>query len=427
MNKKRFLIIFSLNLGYLLLRHLTVSSNFLVTTPFSRPIIPAFFRLIPEFISYFFFVYCLFNKPKNIAKYWWFFLYILFFSSITSSVITIINFSSTDFIRILASIRSQFIWLSPFFVGMTLFERKDLAYFYKSTIIIGVIQVPLIILQSRLSTHPDVVTGLMGEYGTGILAIFQSLSSLYLLEYILSKRISLFFGLMLESILILPVILGESIIIFLILPIYWILFFLISKSRKRNFLYGILIFTFLLLMIFSMLILSSEISGYGETPYQYLRRKISIAIQNSPISYSGPTRIYYLEKAMKFAARTPTSLFFGNGIGFASSSRLSPNTVNENILEGSTGVGSLFISTLLENGYFGIFVIVLFLGGILVFQIRYTKIAHDQWDRNQSAIGISTILLLSILIFYNLSFTAPTFAWILMPQLGIYSKRLLQK
>ena len=428
MSKKKFLIIFSLNLGYLLLRHLTVSNNFLVTTPFSSPIIPSFFRLIPEFFSFFTLVYCLYKKNKNIANYWWLFLFILLFSLVTSSIISTSDYGKTNFIRMLSSIRSWFIWLSPFIIGMTLFEREDLAIFYKSSIVICIIQVPLIILQARLVSEADFVTGLMGEWGSGILGIFQTLGSIYLLEFILSKRIPLIIGLMLVCLIMPPVILAKAMIVFLIMPISFLLLVLISKSSKKRVVNLLMICILLLVPILSMInIYTGEYSGGIEKSATLIWSRISVALENSATSYGGPTRLYYLGTVMQYISKNPVTLMFGYGLGYASSSRLSINNVNENILQYSTGVSSFIVTILLENGLMGVITIILFLVGIYSSLRKKMKYSRNLPGFDFDAVGMTTLIIISALVFYNRSFASPTLAWVLMPQLGIYVQRVIKK
>jgi hypothetical protein len=426
MNNKRFGIILIINLSFLILRHLTVSDSLFVTAPFSNPILPSVLRLIPEILSFLLFVYCLTTRWKKIVKYWRFFIFGLLFSLITSSILSISNGDSFDFVRILSSLRSWFIWISPFFMGMTLFEVEDLPDFYKSFIVICIIQVPIIFIQSRLVTNEDLVTGLMGENGSGFLAIFQTIGSLYLLEYILSKQISLLPGLLLASIILLPVILSNALIVFLIVPFSWLLYFIISKYRRQKLTYGILTTGILIFIVYAMLVIfSSESKNSNDNPINFLSNKISVAIENSATSYNGPTRIYYLLKIVDYVSGSPTSLLFGYGIGYASSSRLSYNTINETILAGSTGVGSKTAKILLENGFAGIIILLLFFGGIFYNQFKSSKLIHRKYISDYTALAITILILVGALIFYNDSFTAPPFAFILMPQLGIYAKKYL--
>lgn len=421
MINKRLFLIFSINIIYLLLRHLTVSNNLFITTPYSYPLLPPFLRLVPELVSYFFFVYCLIFRRRRILGYWWFFLFLLFSSLLVSGIMTFTNPNSPDMVRVLSSIRSWFSWISPFFIGMSMFRREDLAQFYKSLVLIGIVQIPFILIQSSSVVNADYVTGLMGEWGSGSLAIFNALGSLYILEYLFARKISPIQAFVIEGLLIIPVILGQALIIFFILPFSWILYFIISRPRPQKRKYFLLILIFLIVIIaLIMAIYSFERADYWvSNPLGFLYEKIEKTLAYSPTAYGGgPTRIYYLGYVLRNIAQTPALLFFGHGLGYASSSRLSLANANEEILSSSTGVSSIISTRLLENGLFGVFIFVIFSGGLL-FSLFRAKKKFGIAQSDHEAIGITSILLLSVLLIYNASFTAPTFAWILIPQLGI--------
>ncbi len=423
-NNKKIRRLFLVNIGYLLLRHLTSSNNFWITTPSSVPIIPALFRLVPEIISYVLMIFCLFQKGRKVLKSVGLFLFFFLFSNTISSVISLSGSNSIDFVRFISSIRSLLIWLAPFLIGLTLFKIDDIKYFWIVSVMISIAQVPFVFIQSGMAPTADYVTGLMGEWGSGYLAIFQTLNSLYLLDYILKGKVHLIVGIILVGVIIIPVILANAVVIFVLVPLSWLIYFIFSHKNPKKFLYFIILLFFLLSSLFIMVYIfsqgrSNSLSGSVE----FLSEKFSRALENSPVSYSGPTRTYFLLKSIEYVLKTPISSLFGYGLGSASSSRLSPFNINENILQGSTGVGSLFIYTLIESGIFGTISILIFL--MTIYRNNYQKNTKNKkiYKYEFSDIALTTTIIIGILIFYNRSFASPSFAWILMPQLGIYCQK----
>lgn len=423
LSTKKILIIFLMNILYLLFRHLSASRDFIFAASTGNPIISPSFRLVPEIITLVAMLLALFSKNKKVGKYWSLFILLLLITLLVDSLLIKSSSNSFDFIRILSSIRTWLIWLSPFFIGLLLLNRKDLDYFYLTIVIISILQLPLILYQSQTTSNADLVTGIMGEYGSGILAIFQAISALIVLELIFEKKISRFFGGMLIVLILIPVILAKALIVFIIIPISFFTLAVISKSSKRKSTNIILTCFFIVIQLALMIIVF--IKGYGghiDNPGAFIINKIYVALENSPTSYGGPTRIYYLKSVYNNISESPLTFIFGHGLGYASSSRLSVNTINEIILKGSTGVGSLVATLLLENGVMGVLLILMFLWGIFSNQLK-NKEQNKILLTDYRAIGLVTLLIIGSLIFYNKSFTSPTLAWVLMPQLGIYAQK----
>ncbi len=327
-----------------------------------------------------------------------------------------------DGVYTLTALRSRLVWLAPLALGLVALEDEDAAVLGKTAIVVALLQISLVLLQWQIVDNPDYVTGIMGEYGSGVLAIFQTLASLYLLSGWIHGTVPLWFFVAATPVVVLPIPLSEAMVGFYVLPVGWVL--LLGRAVMRRglrvratvpILIGILTITYLATT------LVREQRGWDEDPVSYVytvmwnSAMIETGVKNA---YTRPQYLAFVDEQISRSLLTKT---FGLGAGFSASNRLNPRSVTEDLLPGSTGSGSMFSTYLLETGYVGAIL-------LLIVQLSVAAVAWRRRDRPQlsnvylDAVVVGAVLLIP-LAGYTSGWGAAAIASSVLPQLGLILRK----
>jgi hypothetical protein len=312
------------------------------------------------------------------------------------------------------------LWLTPLFFGIFVFKINDIPILQKIVVVIAFMQVPLAFFQSMaIIKSADDISGLMGAYGSGVLAIFQVIATSTLFINFLNKKLSFFVLVICTIILISPSILARAMIVFIILPVSWIIALLSIKNKKRI----LSVLPFVIIILVSLTILFSQIyTIYVRSAESNPIERVVTDIYNVIIPDSktqNVTRSMYFLYVVDELSKSPLNLVLGYGTGFSSTSRLI-NFSRVLLMPNSIGNGSLIVSILLENGVIGAIYIFAFLFSIYYFLIRIKKKMKSEFELSIINNGLVMIILLSLLVFYNQSFTSSGLVWLILPQFGLF-------
>jgi hypothetical protein len=407
----------------LLLRHFSASADGLVADPAEgQPILPPIVRLLPE-AAILALVAMNWRRRSQLVPGWLKFgLVATLVVPLISLTVVVIRGEAIDGVYVLSALRSRLLWLGPLMLGLVALEDQDAPLLGKATILVGLLQVVLVFAQWQTVENPDYVTGLMGEYGSGILAIFQATASLYVLSSWVQGTAPTWVFIALTPILMVPIPLAEAMVGFYVLPVGWVL--LLGRGILRRglrvraalpILIGILQITYLA----TTLVRTQR--GWDQDPVSY----VYTVMWNSAMVETGVKNAYtrpeYLAFIHEQVSQSLLTRVFGFGPGFSASNRFNPRSVTEDLLPGSTGAGSMFSTYLLETGYLGASLIL----------ILHVSVAVAVWRRRDrgllsnaylDAAAVAAFLLIP-LAGYNSGWGAPPIAYSVLPVLGLILRK----
>ncbi len=273
-------------------------------------------------------------------------------------------------------------------------NEKDFKKYLFLLTIIGLIQIPISIVQYINFGAIDTVTGTLGHGSSGILSTFLLiLIVLHLSSFALHKQK---YGLMLAPFLIIPTFINETKVTFVLIPVIVLYFIFIGPLR-------------LVLDIRKMVIVLGVIAIFfsGLFGYQY-------TMQESPLdsmqgkgfekyfiddNASGMRRISKLIKTHNLVSQNAGTFIFGLGPGTTLTSQFlnvgKSQDVRTTLVSGTTTFVNI---TLLDAGYLGLIVwIILFLYFIKK-GLKYFKADSGNWVAH-------AFLLISIIFFLSAVYT----------------------
>jgi hypothetical protein len=409
-------ILFTLYFCFLALRHLTASSGGLIAdAPLHGSLLPPILRFAPEILSMTLLLFCMRSGFRGLGSFWNL-LFLAFMSYIVINGISGIAFSATvEISSLISALRVHLNWMIPFLLGFFILRQADRYPMAKVILVIGFLQIPLAILQYNHVDNADFVTGLMGEYGSGVLGIFQTIGSMFLLSAWLHSKGDRM--LLLSAILfLLPIPFASALGPMLAAPLFLFLVIMLamrSKGRVLRIMIGLAASAGTVALV-GIMFNSIGNFNFDSMPilYQHL---ISRYFSDS----DGINRVTFFLFVIRFLSDSPMRFLFGCGTGFAASSRIHEQHVIENILPGSTGAGSMATNILIENGFLGLVFMMIFIAGIFVCAIRLRCAAKGRGELVYLDWFLVSLISLIVYSFYNASFTAPALAWIMMPHCGI--------
>ncbi len=420
---KRYLVLLFFNIFYLVMRHLTVSGNWIIADLNRAPILPAILKVLFEILSILFLMLLAASRNQNrkLEPFWIRIFISLPLLLVASSFVALAGPYSISPVQIISALRSWMIWLTPFLLGVFFFRISDLFKLQTIVVFIAFLQVPIAILQffsNRISA--DYITGLMGAYGSGIFAIVQVIASTSLLISYIKGRISTLVFIPSVIILFIPVVLARAMIVFIILPIAWTYAISLLRGKRKHIRKYLVIMLSLLAAVF---ILSQfytvQVRSLDKNPFEVVFHDISYVLSPDLSQGQRTTRTYYLLSVINGLVVSPASLLLGYGTGLASTSRISDYS-RVSLVPDSIGSESLFVSVLVENGILGCLFILLFLAGLFINLKKIQSKVNQEAEIEVVNIGFVMVALFSLLIFYNKSFTSGPIVWLFMTQFGIF-------